>query len=169
MKKKKNNPYKIIGDMVIMETFKNDIFIFDREDLELVLESTWCRNKSGRYLVSRREGKIVRLHRLLINAPKGYVVDHINGDILDNRKANLRIVSQKENSRNARLRKNNTTGYPGVSQKPNKRYRARIMVNRQEIALGTFDTFEEAKEARINAENKYFGAFAPHKGNLRYL
>jgi len=44
------------------------------------------------------------------------------------------------------------------------KYRARIMVNRKEINLGLYDTFEKAKQARIKGEHKYFGEFSPSKG-----
>lgn len=170
LKKRKNNRYEVIGDIVIMETFKQEKFIFDREFLPLVLKSTWCRNKSGGYLVSRRNGRIIRLHRLIAKAPDGLVVDHINGDILDNRANNLRITKQSNNSKNLSIKKNNSTGYPGVSLNANKnRYRVRITVDRKEIRIGTFDTFEEAKAARIKAEKYYFGEFAPSEGNLKYL
>ena len=67
---------------------------------------------------------------------------------------NCRWVSHKENSEN-RSRKNNKTGVIGVTKRGNK-YRAMITHNYQTIRLGTFDTLEEAKKARIEAEKKYW-------------
>ena len=96
------------------------------------------------------------------------VVDHINHNKLDNRKINLRICNNKQNVRNSSSSKNNNLGVLGVGVRPSGRYRARIMVNRKEIALGTYDTLEEAKKAREKGEKKYFGDYAPFKNNKEY-
>lgn len=58
------------------------------------------------------------------------------------------------------LQKNNKTGVTGVSKTPSGKYRARIMVDRKEICLGTFETLKEAAIARENGEIKYFGEFS---------
>ena len=99
------------------------------------------------------------LHRLIMNTPKGYVTDHINGDKLDNRRENLRICTQHQNSMNTRISKNNKSGVKGVSTTPFGKYRARIMVNGVEIRLGHYETLEEATKARKRAERKYFGEY----------
>lgn len=99
------------------------------------------------------------LHRLIMNTPKGYVTDHINGDKLDNRRENLRICTQHQNSMNTRISKNNKSGVKGVSTTPSGKYRARIMLNGVEIGLGRYETLEEAAKARKRAERKYFGEY----------
>ncbi|MFJ7665583.1 HNH endonuclease [Lysinibacillus sp. NPDC097195] len=144
-----------------MTTHKGEDFIFDLEDLERVSKSSWCISKTG-YLVARINKKNTKLHRYILDLdnPKE-VVDHINGNPMDNRKENLRICSNVQNTRNNKISKNNSTGYPGIRVMPSGRFRARIMVDRKEISLGTYDTFEEAKQARIKGELKYFGEFAP--------
>ena len=80
------------------------------------------------------------------------VVDHINGDSLDNRKSNLRIVTQTENMRN--MKPNDPMKGIRIHTLKNgqKRYSARITINYKTISLGTFDTLEEAQQARKNAE-----------------
>lgn len=92
------------------------------------------------------------------------IVDHINGDVLDNRRENLRITTQKNNSRNTKVAINNTSGFTGVRiihlRGGRIRYRARIMVNRKEISLGTYDTIDEAVLARKKGEVKYFGKYS---------
>jgi len=106
------------------------------------------------------------LHSLLARAPKGAHVDHINGDRLDNRRANLRVVTPQRNQVNRkRLNRNNTSGVRGVSFRPNlsstKPWRAQIMVNRRAIHLGLFETREEAIVARQAAELLHFGELCP--------
>lgn len=84
------------------------------------------------------------------------VIDHINGDPSDNRIANLRSVPQKINCRNAVRRKNNTSGAMGVYfHRQNQKWAARIMVDRKNVSLGLYRTFDEAVSARKEAELKY--------------
>ena len=86
-------------------------------------------------------------------------IDHINGDRADNRIVNLRLGSPMNNSRNAKMKKNNTSGFKGVRY-DSGRYMARIGVNYERIYLGRFDTPEEAHAAYVSAAQKYFGEFA---------
>ena len=90
-------------------------------------------------------------------------IDHINHDPTDNRIINLREASNTENQKNRTLNKNNTTGHTGVSwyEKENK-YRARIKINSKEIWLGSYDSLEEAVEARHLANINY--NFHPNHG-----
>ncbi len=89
-------------------------------------------------------------------------LDHINGDPQDNRIVNLRLASQSENLRNSRLRKDNTSGYKGVSwDKKSQRWQVYIKPEgRNTIALGRFAILEDAIEARKSAEQQYHGEFA---------
>lgn len=104
------------------------------------------------------------MHRYIIGVNgAGVVVDHINGDTHDNRKANLRTCTPKENSWNAIESKNCTSGHVGIRITPSGKFSARIMVDRKEIFLGTFQTMDEAIKARNEAEDKYRGEFAPHR------
>lgn len=135
-------------------------FKFDLDDWNKVTKHSWSVSASG-YLVCTYKQQTIRLHRMLMNADNnGLVVDHINGDKLDNRKNNLRITTQKNNSRNIRLAKNNHTGVTGVSPMPSGKFRARIMVDGQEKYLGAYPTIFAAKQARKLAEQKYFGQYA---------
>jgi hypothetical protein len=74
------------------------------------------------------------------------VIDHINGDKTDNRICNLRIATQSQNAANAANRKNNTSGFRGVSRRGNK-WQSYITVNGKRKHLGFYSTKEEASHA----------------------
>lgn len=161
---RKTNDYRIKGTIVEMHTNQSETFIFDLPYLDKIKQYSWCTNSAG-YLVANIDGKVVRLHRYILNLSNpSDLVDHIDGNPLNNTISNLRICSNKQNVRNSKIPINNTSGYTGVRLKPSGRYQARIMVNRKEINLGMHDTFEEAKATRIKAEHKYFKEYSPSKG-----
>lgn len=99
----------------------------------------------------------VRLHRVITNAEPGTTVDHINGDPLDNRRTNPRVVGHKTNGRNrASVPANSSTGALGVSRSRGKFY-ASISVNGRTSSLGRHPTLEQAIAARQDAELHHFG------------
>ncbi len=101
------------------------------------------------------------LHSFLKYAPPGFHIDHINGDKLDNRRANLRVVSPSRNQVNRkRLNKNNRSGVRGVDQAFGK-WRAQITVDRTNHYLGLFENKDDAIAARRQAELQYFGELCP--------
>jgi hypothetical protein len=129
----------------------SDILV-DEENKHL-LEQTWYVNKRG-YVqrdVKRKNRKRYLLHRVIMNAKKGQLVDHKNGNKLDNRKENLRIVTKSENNHNAiGLNKRNTSGYRGVTwDKKKNKWMAQGCVNSKHKFIGYFET---AKEASIAAQ-----------------
>lgn len=136
----------------------------DKDDFEKVHQYKWyCHQYDGgkQYCQGTlKNGVKIRLHHFVLNIehntlPKGHVVDHINGDSLDNRKENLRIVSQQENMQNINT-KNNMIGIRCYTLKDGtERFSARITHNYQTLSLGTFNTLEEAREARRKAELQF--------------
>lgn len=134
--------------------------LIDNEDIQMLKEYTWYLHKNG-YIISNTGSKNgIKIHRLIMNAPEDKVVDHISHNKLDNRKSNLRICTQSENTMNKSKHKNNTSGVTGVGwYKKYNKWRARIDVNKKSILLGYFDTYEEAVESRRKAEIKYFGEY----------
>lgn len=151
-------------DYYIGYTKKGDGFLFDKDDFDLIKQITWC--KKGEYIVGCVNKKIVYLHRYLLNPPNDYVIDHINHNCSDNRRSNLRICKQADNSKNKLISKNNTSGETGVRyiSKINK-WVAYINLNYKQKCIGYFNTFDEAVSARIEAEKVYFKEFARKREN----
>ncbi len=102
-----------------------------------------------------------RMHWEIMGKPKkGLFVDHINGNKLDNREKNLRIVNQNQNSQNSAKRKNTSSRYKGVFwHKQSKKWRSKIIANKKLIYLGTFDTELLAYKAYCVASKKYHGQY----------
>ena len=126
--------------------------LLDVEDLDFILSySRWFAHprKTDSYLINRKGEK---LHRILLNCPKGMVVDHINGNTLDNRRSNLRVCSQLENTQN-RTRRKSKFGH-GISKNGNS-FSAEIMINNKRFRK-TFPTLEQAKCYRKYLEIKLF-------------
>ncbi len=123
--------------------------IIDKEDLPKVQFTKWRINSSG-YVInnSNRKASTIFLHRRILNT--NHFVDHINGNRLDNRKCNLRIVTKSQNQMNI--------NYQGVSVVNNKYY-AHIKINQKMINLGVYIDKDEALYARWYAEKILFKEF----------
>jgi hypothetical protein len=109
-----NNRIFLSGNIGVIETYNKKFdryfyIIVDREDLDLIKNNATSVNVQIEYYTEYAtyrcytDKKSKRLHRLIMNDPKGYEVDHINHIGLDNRKCNLRKCTSKENSKNRRL------------------------------------------------------------------
>jgi hypothetical protein len=111
---------------------------------------------------ARRENGRMYTHRLhwdIVGYPlEGFAADHINGDTLDNRRENLRIVSHAQNNSNQRRRKDNRSGYRGVQQDRN-RWAAKITVGGKTHHIGCFGTAEEAARAYDAASLDLHGVY----------
>jgi hypothetical protein len=135
------------------------------DKIEAVTKHKW--HLDNGYVCSINKGVITLLHRMITNAKTGEVVDHVSHDILDNRNDNLRVCTQQQNSFNTSLKKNNSSGFPGVSfRKDRGKWRSFIMVNRKQIHLGSYLRIEDAIKSRKEAEERYFGDFA-YKESIR--
>lgn len=115
----------------------------------------------------RRNGKYVYpfelfMHRLIVNAPKGMEVDHINGNGLDNRRCNLRIASPSENQQNRQTKKLGThSRFKGVTWHRNaQKWQAGIKKEGRSIHLGLFEAEVDAAIAYNHAAIQMFGEFA---------
>lgn len=123
------------------------IALVSLKDFDLVSHFCWHKIPSG-YATGSVNGKMVRLHRFIMDAKKDQVVDHINRNKLDNRRENLRICTQLQNSQNKSISKNKSSKYRGVFYiKSNKKYRASFTYNKKYIHIGEFITEIEAAMA----------------------
>lgn len=124
-------------------------------------------NTRGYYTISVRKNtkrcyliihRLVASHFIKNSDPINKIyVDHIDRNKFNNRESNLRWVTTLENSHNLSKFKNNTSGYTGVYKVKNEdKWFAQICINKKNTNLGRFNTFEEAKNARIEAEKKYY-------------
>ena len=99
--------------------------------------------------------------QLMGDCPFNHIVDHANGNSLDDRRCNLRFATASQNTMNSRRMSSNDCGFKGVYwHKKNRYYIARIMVNGKRRSLGCFNTPEAAHEAYARAACKHFGQFA---------
>lgn len=139
-----------------------DAWILEAVDGDWYIWST-PRHFPSLYVLGYIEGKQVRLHRLIAGAKTGEVVDHINGNPLDNRRENLRITTQDFNTRNARKRNSATSKFKGVFRHKRKgyiRWKAQIQFNKHKRGLGYYLDEEAAARAYDAAAKELFGEFA---------
>lgn len=113
-------------------------------------------NKYRWYVVqgyARRTTDKMALHRFIMNAPKGILVDHINRNPLDNRKENLRLASKSLNAFNSKIHTNNKTGYTGIwYDKTRNNYQVYITKDKKRRCLGRRSDLKEAIKLRKKAE-----------------
>lgn len=134
----------------------------DLDDVERCSKFRWGLTDRDKYVETRNPR--IKLHRFIMNPESNMVIDHINGDGLDNRKENLRICEQIENMKNLSTPITNTSGCKGVSfQKNTNKWHAYITCNKRRITLGYYSNFEDAVMARKQAEIDYFGEYAPNR------
>ena len=139
--------------------------IVDAEDYPKLAENDWqyYENKSKNcYAVRVEVRKIAYMHRVIMNAPAGYFVDHRNQHGLDNRKSNLRLATPAENTHNKRKTRSPVSSkYKGVSLRKNEnKWIAHIDYQGRRIHLGSFTNETEAAKGYDKAAKEYFKEFA---------
>ena len=156
------NKYEIVDELIYISLKDHDevlYLVIDKEDFDLInnFENTWKPNiKNGKVesVVNRKQIKGKRnhykVHNIIMNCPKELVVDHINGNPLDNRKCNLRICTKKENSQNVHITKSKTK-VRNVTLEYGK-YRVRINGK----SYGVYKNLEEAKRVAEEKRKCHF-------------
>lgn len=152
------NKVRIEGDIVfVLVGDHGEEMICDLVDWEKLKIAKWFISTGG-YVKGHLNGKIINFSRAVLSPPENFQVDHINRNKLDNRKTNLRMVSQFENSLNKNIRIDNSSGVTGISwDRKNKKWKVQITKDGRNFWIGRFFSLEEAKKARKIAETEYFG------------
>lgn len=159
-------PIRIEGDVAFIPLTKGYEAVIDAADVPLVEGRTWCADANRRTVYALHTDctgtrkRTLRLHRVVATAPDGFFVDHIDGNGLNNRRANLRLATPAQNSRNQKRLGSNASGYKGVSwNNKTEKWQARIRVNFSLKSLGCFETPEAAHAAYCKASAELHGEF----------
>jgi hypothetical protein len=141
---------------------KSGVTIVDEEDYYDLIKHKWF-IRDG-YVTALIDRKKIQIHRYILKYNGKLIVDHRDGITYNNKKSNLRLVTQRENTQNKSSAKGSSSKFIGVSKKRNK-WRCAIQVNGKSIHLGTFTNEEDAAKTRDIATKKYFGDF----GRLNFV
>lgn len=145
---------------------KGYVAIVDDEDFDWLSQWKWFA-AAGRVrfvYACRHEGPKAARWRVtmqgrILGAERGVIIDHKNGNTLDNRRANIRLCTSSQNNRNSGIRSDNTSGFKGVHP-DKKNFAARIFVDGRTVHLGNFQSPVEAALAYDRAAARHFGEFA---------
>ena len=145
------------------------IALIDDKDADLLRLGSWSAHisKSGAYACCRIKGTRTWMHTTILEdmlgrpLKKGELADHINGDKLDNRRANLRLANRSQNNANKPARKGLSSKYKGVSWDKNKeKWRAYIQINKKLKHIGYFGDEQQAAIAYNREAKRLYGEFA---------
>ena len=157
--------YSFYEDYIIGDDGCGHQFMIDNDDFDRIKERHWTYSEGywSTYIKIDDKGTRVGMHTFIIQPKDGYVIDHVDRNRSNNRKYNLRQATVSQNSMNKTLRKNNS-GITGVRlDKRCNKWRAVITLNQKFIWLGEYTDKDDAIKARLLAEAKYFGDFAPQR------
>lgn len=148
------------------------VALVDDEDYNSVSQLKWYAKKDSCNFYAARNIKIngkrttQRMHQFIIGSvPNSMLIDHIDGDGLNNQRFNFRICTCKQNQMNSKIRKNKNCQFKGVTfSKRDKVFIARITIDKKRKTIGRFDNELEAAIAYDKYASLYFGSFAKTNG-----
>ena len=158
------------SEMLEISLTQKQMALIDDEDFVYISPYKWhvnrSHNKNVFYAAStirRRDGKqtLLLMHRLIMNAKIGEIVDHINHDTLNNQKSNLRICTNSENRKNSNTRCDSVSGIKGIYwDKRRNKWQSHIKINGKHKHLGFFERQEDAYAVYCEAVKNLHGEFA---------
>lgn len=157
--KKKGRPLslKVRKNILYIELTNGEFALADSCDYEKVKQYRWSKAGRGYAYGGNEKEQFMKMHRIITGAKDGEIVDHINRNKLDNRRKNLRIVSQSINALNGSIRSNSKTKVKGVCRWwRTGNWRAYAVINNKQKHLGYFEKIQDAIRARQNF-NKLMG------------
>lgn len=159
--------YKVDNDVVtfyvVTKRYGEIEVLFDTEDFKKIIpyKLNLSNDKNAKTFYCKVANGI-GIHRIIMDAPEGTVVDHINRNGLDNRKSNLRVVNTSINNRNANLRPDNSSGLKGVTFERGKRYKAEwydneMVKHSKSFSINKYggNALQMAMDYRLSMEKKY--------------
>jgi hypothetical protein len=164
-----SRPVRVNGNLAYIQLTQNQTAVIDADDVALVCDRPWYANRNGSmgdytsYACSGRakDRPAVKMHRLITGAKVGQIVDHINGNGLDNRRCNLRVTDSFGNAKNHKVRCDSKSGVPGVNfRKDTEKWAVRIQSNGVRHFVGLFKDFASASAEYEKIALKLHGEFA---------
>lgn len=147
--------YEVENSIVKVTLRTGEYMVCDLEDWNYLKFYGWRLGSTG-YAQTRVDGKNLKFHVEVMGRKTGFVIDHINRNRLDNRKENLRFVTQEVNTLNRSMQRNNKCGHKGIYyDKSRDKYVAEIKVKGKKIYLGRYENIEDAINAREKAVEEY--------------
>lgn len=135
--------------------------LVDDADFEWLNRWRWKRHRHGYACRTATGGRLVLMHRQIMNEPDHLEVDHKDRNKLNNQRANLRITTHALNGHNKSKQSNNTSGFKGVSwDRDRRKWRATIKDGSAHRTIGRFDKIEDAIVAYKGEAHRVAGEFA---------
>lgn len=159
----RSNPRRAIFEANLNLEITGGVVLVDDADAALVTAHPWwAADGAGRTRYAMTRGG-VPMHRLIMGAPKGAEVDHVNGNGLDNRRANLRLATRAQNAKNRPAQEGCASPFKGVMVRRGRRgvaFLAAIQQDRARLKIGSYVSEHEAARAYDAAARLFHGKFA---------
>jgi len=156
-------PLSDVGGAKYIPLTQGKFAIIDADDYERLARYKWyChRSRNKFYAYRNKNRKAISMHREVLRAPKDLLIDHVDGNSLNNRKNNLRLCTYAQNAHNRQPKSASRSKYKGLSwHRRNKKWEVSIIKSARKIFVGSFDNETEAAVAYDRKAEQLFGEFA---------